>query len=369
MDNFLEDSIYDNRSFYEAGSGKYLAAGAAGLGAVIAAKPAGKLAGQLSIKKDDPHYDMNRRSGEALFRSKQRSFQREDIEEAINYERFILPGAAAGAAAIAGTRAIRGIKQGKLEKRQSGTNTGYVDAYNKHYGRKEEVNEFEEDELQEIGAGILKGVGGLARRLKPGKKTAIAGIAGAGLAGAASVPAYKGAKKFGGAVMESGLMPVNEADSYGMRNDVANNRILFRHQRGKALGIIPRKPKYGAVQGAQIRRTESSNPFEEDQVQEAIGPAAGSALKWTGRSLAGLDIGILGAQGGKAVLNRNKGKQKESELEERLKGQAAQKGIQYALQHSGKADTTIFGLSTANSGYNKSQDIRDDRRLNQSHRR
>ena len=410
MSEFLEDTLYAEKwgsavvnpaalvLLIEARAKTFAAIAGGTAAGALAAKPVGNLVGRKSVGKDDPHYDMNRRAGEAVFHARRKTFQSEQEKFAeVSKKRIagdiakigslgIVPGAVlyahnkkkqeevaeagsgrvsravgklrqvgksksipatgqvaadytppsklqraapAAAAAVGGAivakRGQSGYKQGQLDKRRQGVNAGYVTAYKKTYqGREEEVDE--EAVLQER---LFSALGKAASKLKPGTKAKVAGIGLAGAAGLASIPAYKGLKKFGGAVVED--------------------------------------------------EEDEDDDFSEDTMYETGFQAgkrvAGQGLKWGGRGLVGLDLGILGLQGAKAAAGRTKKPegQTEEQMEERYKGEASRRGVDLAMKHGGKtlgrADVGLFGAGTLYGASNKAKDYRDDKKLNQSHLR
>ena len=416
MSEFLEDTLYAEKwdsavvnpaalvPLIEARAKTFAAIAGGTAAGALAAKPVGNLVGRKSIGKDDPHYDMNRRAGEAVFHARRKTFQNEQEEFAeVSKKRIagdiakigslgIVPGAVlyahnkkkqeevaeagsgrvgravgklrqvgknksipatgqvaadytppsklqraapAAAAAVGGAivakRGQSGYKQGQLDKRRQGVNTGYVDAYKKAYPKKEE--QVDEAEIQER---LFATLGKAASKLKPGSKAKIAGLGLAGAGAVASIPAYKGLKKFGGAVMEDKEKP-NDPD-----DDFAEDAMY----------------EAGIATGKRV---------------------AGAGIKWGGRGLVGLDLGILGLQGAKAAAGRGKKavspdkQEEEVQIEERYKGEASRRGVDLAMKHGGKtlgrADVGLFGAGTLYGASNKAKDYRDDKKLNQSHLR
>lgn len=468
--------------------GRYALGGLGVAAGGLAAKQAGRVAGRVRTKADDPQYDTNFRTGQAQFYSRMRDNQRKRQEEDLDEVERLIPAAAIGlGGAHIANKFHSGYRQGQSEKRHSAISKGFDDAWRKTYGKnrnKEEMVEyqdqdnFEEDSLTEI-AGAIRAA---ASRFKPklGTKTRAALGAGAvGAAGLGAVGAYQGAKgvkAFGKKVVEG-----DEGTEDGFDEDqITENRALYRVSRsvrGKgATGELhreinrlaaadsyhrgipfsnrsgPGRPRTTYNSKSVPRKFQSrgvrqeSDDFAEDtgsvhmegcgcpsckmkeeDLQEGIGRVAGEGLKWGGRSLAALDIGVLGAQGAKAIATRNKNKQNEEddgfdqdelterlsrddakliatgvgtlgiptalayggsrylarknkqseesdgfdedELAERFKGQSARAAVEFGAKHSGKVDTGLFGAGTINSARNKAMDIEDDRKLNSSYLR
>ena len=96
-------------------------------------------AGKQSVGQKDPHYNTNYRAGKATFADRDRKIRKslgEAFQEALRSAKSLVTperaaaGAAAGAGlAYVGSRAARGFKSGKQEKRQQGMAHGYEDAF------------------------------------------------------------------------------------------------------------------------------------------------------------------------------------------------------------------------------------------------
>ena len=116
--------------------GRYGKGGLAVVGGAVLAKPAGRMAGRSSVKKDDPHYDMNYRSGRSQFHQRRRGFRTESVER-------IAPIAAAGiGGAVIAKKFMSGKGEGRFKQRQSGVQKGYEDEYRRFYkGRRRESDE------------------------------------------------------------------------------------------------------------------------------------------------------------------------------------------------------------------------------------
>ena len=367
----------------------------------LAAKQAGRVVGKVRTKSDDPQYDTNYRTGQSQFYRRMRDNQRQREEEGLEEVERLIPAAAIGlGGAHLANKFHSGYRQGQSEKRYSAISKGFDDAWRKTYGKRKEAmtevntpDSFEEDSLTEI-AGALRAIGSKIKPPKLGTKGKIALGAGAGLGAVGTYQGAKGVKSFGKKVVEDtdGFDEDNgnsvhmegcgcssckmkeseleEKDRYMMRN--APGGVQFAHVRSPALGVFKRKPTYGSIPGKRL--------VDEEEMEEGIGRVAGETLKWGGRGLAALDIGVLGAQGAKAIANRNKDKPvteeedeadgfDEDEFTERVKGQSARTAIEFGAKHSGKVDTALFGAGTVNSARSKGQDLHDDQKLNSSHLR
>ena len=423
-DSFDEDSEPRPGIGYRAGAHgirnapKYALGGLGVVAGGLAAKQAGRVAGKVRTKADDPQYDTNYRTGQAQFYSRMRDNQRKRNEEDLEEVERLIPAAAVGlGGAHIANKFHAGYRQGQSEKRHSAITKGFDDAWRSTYGkRKEEMvevqgqDDFEEDSLTEI-AGAIRAAASKLKLPKMGTKSKIAIGAGAGLGGVGAYQGGKGLKAFGKKVVEdegdsdgfseddirenralyrvsrsvrgkgatgelhreinrlaaadsyhrgipfsnrsgpgrprttyhSKSVPrkfqsrgvrqesdgfdedegnsvhmegcdcpsckrhmeaeLEEKDRYMMRN--APGGVQFAHVRSPALGVFKRKPTYGTLPGKRL--------VDEEKIQEGVGRATGEGLKWAGRGLAALDIGVLGAQGAKAVVNRNKNKQNEED--------------------------------------------------------
>ena len=310
----------------------------------------------------------------------------------------IVPAVAtAGAAAIVGKRAKAGAEQGQYDKRRSGTQQGYTDAYKKTYGRKEGIDEARLPLLTR-------------KRLT------------------------KVAKKFGDprspAIRQSAHSP-NQATPPHARSD---NNYPYG---GRKEGIDEANVAGGVRKIAGKLQSVKSHPAAQKAQQ---------TMRWGGRGVAALDLAVLGASGtvagvktvrarknreegldeagagsavraiGKSIqrhqdkkvvryLNRNKSRRganaikvarKQATADTTLKvgtgAGAAAAGIDIARRRSNrdegltegrikgsslrkiggyieKGDVGLFGISTGRAITNKGRDVADDQKLNQSHLR
>ena len=172
-----------NAKRYAAGGGAVAASGA------VAPKVASQ-AGKQSVGQSDPHYNTNYRAGKATFVDRDRKIRKslgEAFQEALRGAKSLVTperaavGAAVGTGlAYVGSRAAKGFKSGKQEKRQQGLAHGYEDAFKQRREafdasdfsylnkdqptrKRQEEDPFAEDALQER-FGAIKKAGRAAAR-------------------------------------------------------------------------------------------------------------------------------------------------------------------------------------------------------------
>ena len=236
------------------------AALAVGAGAVLA-KPVGKALGNRSVKANDPHYDMNYRSGRSQFHKRRLGF--------VEARPHIAIPAAAGAigSGILLKRGVGGYGEGRYSTRQSATQKGYEDEYRRYYGRRRREDMDEDEDLREI-APILRAVGGGVGRAVRAISSKRPPTAGAPVAAAAG----------------------KKGPGIGLKAKIG-------------LGAVGLAGAYGAYKGTkEVYRkvTEAGDPFTEDDLIE-ISPISfhdtarklGPVAKWSTRGLAAADLGML----------------------------------------------------------------------------
>ena len=307
-----------NAKRYAAGGGAVAASGA------VAPKVASQ-AGKQSVGQSDPHYNTNYRAGKATFVDRDRKIRKslgEAFQEALRGAKSLVTperaavGAAVGTGlAYVGSRAAKGFKSGKQEKRQQGLAHGYEDAFKQRreafdasdfsYLNKDQPTRKrqEEDPFAEDTASGVKNAVGKAIEFRKQHKVK-------GVGGDAAVNAI-------GRINESEL---EEVGSY--------------IRAGKA-----------AAQAAKATRA---------------GRVASKAVPWTSRGLIATDIAVLGGGAAKAAVPSKK-------PSEQKEGARVSRVASLAGQSLRRGDPLIFGTGTALGVRAKGRDLHDDQKLNQSH--
>ena len=313
-----------NAKRYAVGGGAVAASG-------VVAPKAGAQAGKQSVSQKDPHYNTNYRAGKATFADRDRKIRKslgEAFQEALKSAKSLVTperaaaGAAVGAGlAYVGSRAARGFKSGKQEKRQQkrqqGMAHGYEDAFKQRreafdasdfsYLNKDQPTRKrrEEDPFAEDAASGVKNAVGKAVEFRKQHKV----------------------KGVGGDAAVNAVNKINESELEEVSSYI---------RAGKT-----------AAKAASATRA---------------GRVAGKAIPWTSRGLIATDIAVLG--GGAAKAGHTAATKKPSERKEGARisrvGSLASKSVQ-------RGDPLIFGTGTALGLKAKGRDIQDDQKLNQSH--
>ena len=306
---------------------RYAGGGVAVAASGAVAPKAGSQAGKQSVGQKDPHYNTNYRAGKATFADRDRKIRKslgEAFREALRSAKSLVTperaaaGVAAGSGlAYVGSRAIKGFKSGKQEKRQQGMAHGYEDAFRQRrealdasdfsYLNKDQPTRKrqEDDPFAEDTASGVKNVVGKAVEFRRQHKVK-------GVGGDAAVNAV-------GKINESEL---EEVGSY--------------IRAGKA-----------AAKAAQATRA---------------GRVAGKAVPWTSRGLIATDIAVLG--GGAAKAGHSAATKKPNEQKE---GARMSRVASLAGKSVRRGDPLIFGTGTALGLRSKGRDMQDDQKLNLSH--
>ena len=309
-----------NAKRYAVGGGAVAASGAV-------SPKVGSQAGKQSVGQKDPHYNTNYRAGKATFADRDRKIRKslgEAFHEALRSAKSLVTPerAAAGAAigaglAYVGSRAARGFKSGKQEKRQQGMAHGYEDAFKQRreafdasdfsYLNKDQPTRKrqEEDPLAEDAAAGIKNKVGQAIEFRKQHKV----------------------KGVGGDAAVNAVNKINESELEEVSGYI---------RAGKT-----------AAKAAQATRA---------------GRVAAKAVPWTSRGLIATDIAVLG--GGAAKAGYSTATKKPSERKE---GARVSRVASIAGKSVRRGDPLIFGTGTALGVRAKGRDIHDDQKLNQSH--
>ena len=385
------------------------AVGAAATGAAaVAAKPAGKQAGKASVGKSDPYYDMNRRAGESIFHSRKskidssrlkrrgglaeagsRTFGKglgragryaklklkpdEGLGKAVGTAtsktlKSIKPGprqivpavATVGAAAIVGKRAKSGADQGRYDKRRSGTQRGYTDAYKKTYGRQEGIDEARMP---------TKAARGVRRKITRKLK---------------SVKATSGARKIAGKLKSVQAHPSTQKAQQAVRwggRGVAALDLAVLGASGTAVGVKAVRNRKNreegldeAGAGSAVRVVRKSIQRHQDKkvvryLNRNKSRRGGDAVRVARKQATAdtlLKVGTgAGATAAGVDIARRRTRQDEGLTEGRIKGS----GLRKVGGYIEKGDVGLFGISTGRAITNKGRDVADDQQLNQSHLR
>ena len=293
----------------------------------------------------------------------------------------IVPAAATvGAAGIIGKRAKAGAEQGQYDKRRSGTQQGYTDAYKKTYGRKEGIDEgyfdpSKDNREQRITRNTF-------RRIK-GKKPIPYQMDEANVAG--------GIRKIAGKLKSVKSHPAAQKAQQSIRwggRGVAALDLAVLGASGTAAGIKAVHARKNREEGLDEARTvrrlvkKGLKPLRNrlavktNQARYLRKPsgkryATAKGTRHLARAAVGAEIGAGavyagGAAGAAYGIKKKLSKKREEGLDEgRIKGS----GLRKIGGYIEKGDVGLFGISTGRAITNKGRDVADDQQLNQSHLR
>ena len=397
-----------NAKRYAVGGGAVVASGAV-------SPKVGSQAGKQSVGQKDPHYNTNYRAGKATFADRDRKIRKslgEAFHEALRSAKSLVTPerAAAGAAigaglAYVGSRAARGFKSGKQEKRQQGMAHGYEDAFKQRREafdasdfsylnkdqptrKRREEDPFAEDALQEFSLTTGK----QQRQKSQATHKAVQQLdkspaaqnrrnynyahsqLGRGLTKpsgdfARSVAAHSSATG------KPNRAPWTQRESDGPFAEDAAAGI--KNKIGQAIEFRKQHKVKGVGGDAAVNAVNKINESELEEVSGYIragktaakaaqatraGRVAAKAVPWTSRGLIATDIAVLG--GGAAKAGYSTATKKPSERKE---GARVSRVASIAGKSVRRGDPLIFGTGTALGVRAKGRDIHDDQKLNQSH--